>query len=159
MRFPLSFVDDAIRLQVTDQQATFRDAGGFWTSQLLEGEYPDASPYLDATPAGELRFARQTLRDALDRMSVFESVRTVRLVVDEQQRARIAGVDADYGHVEERLDPTGTWSGAITFSLAHLLDAVSAIDDATVRMEMSGHLQPVVIRSAELVQVVLPRAD
>jgi DNA polymerase-3 subunit beta len=129
--------------------------------KLIDGQFP---PYDQVIPKDNDRafvVSRLALLDALRRVSLMSSDKTsgVRLVV-EKGKLRIESDNPDLGAAREEIDVP--YKGApvqIGFNARYFLDLLAEIETPEVRVELSGELDPAVVRPADgsdYVCVVMP---
>jgi DNA polymerase-3 subunit beta len=129
--------------------------------KLIDGQFP---PYDQVIPKDNDRafvVARLALLDALRRVSLMSSDKTsgVRLVV-EKGKLRIESDNPDLGAAREEIDiPYKGTPVQIGFNARYFLDLLAEIETPEVRVELSGELDPAVVRPADgsdYVCVVMP---
>jgi DNA polymerase III sliding clamp (beta) subunit (PCNA family) len=159
LSFPLKVLkaSDRVEFELDARGVCIRDSLGFWSSQLLLGEYPDVSTVLQVATSGHVSVLQQALRNAIERISVLEAVNTVELSVLNSTEIEISAGDEETGRIQERLSCDADWTGQLCFTLAHLRDAVRAVDDTLVVIQPSAPLKPVLIPSSHVEQALLPR--
>jgi DNA polymerase-3 subunit beta len=129
--------------------------------KLIEGQFP---PYEQVIPKdNEKTFvvARSALLDALKRVAIMSSDKTwgIRFGV-EKGKIRIESDNPDLGAAREEIDVA--YKGAsiqVGFNARYLVELISEIDTAEVRVELAGELDPGVFRPADgsdYVGVVMP---
>jgi DNA polymerase-3 subunit beta len=129
--------------------------------KLIDGQFP---PYDQVIPKDNDRafvVSRLALLDALRRVSLMSSDKTsgVRLIV-EKGKLRIESDNPDLGAAKEEIDVP--YKGApvqIGFNARYFLDLLAEIETPEVRVELSGELDPAVVRPADgsdYVCVVMP---
>lgn len=150
-------VDENLRFELGTQRLCLRNGSGFWSSQLLVGDYPDVSSVLNLATTGEIVFDRSVLKGAIDRVSVLDRVSAVQVAVLDGSTVEITAGDDEVGRLEERIGCRSNWTGTLGFLLAHLRDAIRAVSDDHVVMRPSTGLKPVLMPSTGLEQSILPR--
>jgi DNA polymerase-3 subunit beta len=129
--------------------------------KLIDGQFP---PYEQVIPKDNDRafvVSRLALLDALRRVSLMSSDKTsgVRLVV-EKGKLRIESDNPDLGAAREEIDiPYKGTPVQIGFNARYFLDLLAEIETPEVRVELSGELDPAVVRPADgsdYVCVVMP---
>jgi DNA polymerase-3 subunit beta len=129
--------------------------------KLVEAAFP---PYEQVIPRGHDRVViapRPELMEALRRVSLVSQERSlgVKLALDAGKLV-VSTENPEIGDASEELDVdyAGT-PVTLGFNAKYLLDALSAVDDAEVRMELSKELDPGVLRNVSgdaLLAVVMP---
>jgi DNA polymerase III subunit beta len=129
--------------------------------KLIDGQFP---PYDQVIPKDNDRafvVARTALLDALKRVAIMSSDKTwgVRLGI-EKGKLRVESDNPDLGAAREEIDVP--YKGApvqIGFNARYFIELLSEIESAEVRVELSGELDPGVVRPADgsdYVGVVMP---
>jgi DNA polymerase-3 subunit beta len=129
--------------------------------KLIDGQFP---PYDQVIPKDNDRafvVSRLALLDALRRVSLMSSDKTsgVRLAL-EKGKIRIESDNPDLGAAKEEIDVG--YKGAavqIGFNARYFVDLLGEIETPEVRVELSGELDPAVVRPADgsdYVCVVMP---
>lgn len=129
--------------------------------KLIEGQFP---PYDQVIPKdNEKAFVvgRNALLDALKRVAIMSSDKTwgIRFGI-EKGKIRIESDNPDLGAAREEIDVA--YKGAsiqVGFNARYLVELISEIDTAEVRVELAGELDPGVFRPADgsdYVGVVMP---
>lgn len=155
---------DAAKVGVatTGGNAFFRGSDVLLSVKLADEQFP---PYAKVIPQQQKRrvvIARQSLLDSLRRISLVSSDKSggVRVMV-EPGLLRIVSENPDVGEGSEELDvdyagdPVG-----IGFNARYILDVLGALSEDEVALELSGELDPGVIKpvgdTADFVGVVMP---
>jgi DNA polymerase-3 subunit beta len=129
--------------------------------KLVDGQFP---PYEQVIPKESDRavvVSRTALLDALRRVAIMSSDKTwgIRLGVD-KGKLRVESDNPDLGAAKEEIDVPYKGSPVqIGFNARYLIEILSEIETPEVRVELSGELDPGVIRPADgsdYVGVVMP---
>jgi DNA polymerase III subunit beta len=129
--------------------------------KLIDGQFP---PYEQVIPKDNDRafvVSRAALLDGLRRVSLMSSDKTsgVRLAV-EKGRIRIESDNPDLGAAKEEIEvPYKGTPVQIGFNARYFVDILTEIETPEVRVELSGELDPAVVRPADggdYVCVVMP---
>jgi len=129
--------------------------------KLIDGQFP---PYDQVIPKDNDRafaVSRLSFLDALKRVALMSSDKTfgVRLALD-KGKVRVESDNPDLGAAKEEIDVN--YKGAalqIGFNARYFIELLSEIDTPDVRLELSGELDPGVVRPADgsdYVGVVMP---
>jgi DNA polymerase III subunit beta len=129
-------------------------------SKLIESEFP---PYDQVIPSGNDRTVvvpRPLFLEALRRVSVVSSDRTlgVRLELSEGS-LEIATHNPSVGEGREQIDVGYDGEDlTIGFNARYFIDSLNVLDDEEVRLELSGPLDPAVVKDMEstFVGVIMP---
>ncbi len=155
---------DAAKVGVatTGGNAFFRGSDVLLSVKLADEQFP---PYAKVIPQQQKRrvvIARQSLTDSLRRISLVSSDKSggVRLMV-EAGTLRIVSENPDVGEGSEELDVD--YAGdpvSIGFNARYILDVLGALSEDEVALELSGELDPGVIKpvseTTDFVGVVMP---
>lgn len=156
--------EGALGIGTDGSHAFFRREGAETTLmsvKLVEAAFP---PYEQVIPRGHDRVViapRPELMEALRRVSLVSQERSlgVKLALDAGKLV-VSTENPEIGDASEELDVdyAGT-PVTLGFNAKYLLDALSAVDDLEVRMELSKELDPGVLRNVSgdaLLAVVMP---
>lgn len=143
--------------------AFFRGPGVTLSVKLAEERFPPYTKVIPQSASKRIVCPRQSLVDSLKRISLVSSEKGgggVRLGF-EPGLMRIVSENPDIGEGSEELDVDYAGDSlTIGFNAKYLLDVLTALDDDEVALEMSGELDPGVVRPAEngatFVGVVMP---
>lgn len=160
--------EGAIGIGTDGSHAFFRREGSeseagatLMSVKLVEAAFP---PYEQVIPRGHDRVViapRPELMEALRRVSLVSQERSlgVKLAL-EAGKLVVSTENPEIGDASEELDVDYAGSPVtLGFNAKYLLDALSAVDDVEVRMELSKELDPGVLRNVSgdaLLAVVMP---
>jgi len=129
--------------------------------KLIDGQFP---PYDQVIPKDNERaftVSRVALLDALRRVAIMSSDKTwgVKIAID-KGKLRVESDNPDLGAAREEIDvPYKGAAAQIGFNARYFIDLLSEIETPDVRVELSGELDPGVLRPADgsdYVGVVMP---
>jgi DNA polymerase-3 subunit beta len=141
--------------------AFFRGPDVVLSVKLADEQFPPYSKVIPQSHSRRVVIARELLVDALKRISLVASDKSggVRLVI-EAGKLEIISENPDVGEGSEELDVDFTGEKlAIGFNAKYLLDALSAVPEDEVALELGGELDPGVVKpvgSTEFVGVIMP---
>jgi DNA polymerase-3 subunit beta len=141
--------------------AFFRGPDVVLSVKLADEQFPPYSKVIPSSHSRRVVVARELLTDALKRISLVASDKSggVRLVI-EAGRLEIISENPDVGEGSEELDVDFTGEKlSIGFNAKYLLDALSAVPEDEVALELGGELDPGVIKpvgTTEFVGVIMP---
>jgi DNA polymerase-3 subunit beta len=141
--------------------AFFRGQDVVLSVKLADEQFPPYSKVIPQSHSRRVVVARELLVDALKRISLVASDKSggVRLVI-EAGKLEIISENPDVGEGSEELDVD--YAGerlAIGFNARYVLEALSAVPEDEVALELGGELDPGVIRpvgATEFVGVIMP---
>jgi DNA polymerase-3 subunit beta len=129
--------------------------------KLVEGQFPPYDQVIPKDNERSLVVSRLAFLDALKRVALMSSDKTwgVRIAV-EKGKLRIESDNPDLGAAREEIDvPYKGTPLQIGFNARYFIDLLSEIETPEVRLELSGELDPGVVRPADgsdYVGVVMP---
>lgn len=152
-----------IGVATTGGNAFFRGSDVLLSVKLADEQFPPYSKVIPQQQNRRIVCVRQALLDSLRRISLVSSDKSggVRLMV-EPGTLRIVSENPDVGEGSEELDVDFAGDPVtIGFNAKYLVDVLSALNDDEVVLELSGELDPGVIKpagdaAAEFVGVVMP---
>jgi DNA polymerase-3 subunit beta len=152
-----------VGVATTGGNAFFRGSDVLLSVKLADEQFPPYSKVIPQQQNRRVVCVRQALLDSLRRISLVSSDKSggVRLVV-EPGTLRIVSENPDVGEGSEELDVDFAGDPVtIGFNAKYLVDVLSALNDDEVMLELSGELDPGVIKPAgdaasEFVGVVMP---
>ena len=141
--------------------AFFRGNDVLLSVKLADEQFPPYSKVIPQTSSRRVVAARELLIDSLRRISLVASDKSggVRLILD-AGRLEIISENPDVGEGSEELDVDFAGEKlSIGFNARYLLDALSAMPDDEVALELGGELDPGVLKpvsDARFVGVIMP---
>ena len=152
-----------IGVATTGGNAFFRGSDVLLSVKLADEQFPPYSKVIPQQQSRRVVCARQPLLDSLRRISLVSSDKSggVRLMV-EPGTLRIVSENPDVGEGSEELDVDFAGEPVtIGFNAKYLLDVLGALGDDEVALELSGELDPGVVKpvgdaAATFVGVVMP---
>ncbi len=151
-----------IGVATSSGNAFFRGRGVLLSVKLADEQFPPYSKVIPQQQSRRVVVPRQPLLDSLRRISLVSNDKSggVRLAVEEGV-LRIVSENPDVGEGSEELDIDFAGEPVtIGFNARYLLDVLGALSDDQVALELSGELDPGVIKPggdvADFVGVVMP---
>lgn len=151
-----------VGVATTGGSAFFRRDGIRLSVKLADEQFP---PYAKVIPGSQTRrvvVSRQVLIEALRRISLVASDRSggVRLHID-AGTMKITSENPDVGEGSEELDVDYAGDSVVVgFNARYLIDVLSALTSDAVALELSGELDPGVIKpvdaAVEFIGVIMP---
>jgi len=149
----LRLLDEAgeVRLEIGANHVRVAAGGRDLTSKLIDGRFPDYQRVIPESSDKRLLADRETLREALQRASILssEKYRSVRLEL-EGETLRITANNPEQEQAEEEV--AVDYQGeplVIGFNAGYLLDALGALDQEQVQVELSDPNSCCLIQGAE----------
>lgn len=141
-------------------------------TRLLDGNYPDTSRLIPASFPIIIKFNKDELLSAVERVSLLSprdkvsdreiSYSIIKLTVSKDHSVEISTTNAAVGDAHEDLIPTDTQiSGPITigFSSRYLVEALRSFESTTIALNCSEGIRPFVLtgeKDYNLTQLILP---
>ena len=141
-------------------------------TRLLDGNYPDTSRLIPADFPIVLKFNKDELVEAVERVSLLSprdkasdreiTYSIIKLSIKKDRIIEISTTNASVGDAKEELIPTSIDSTnpiTIGFSSRYLIEALRSFISTEVSLNLSGAIRPFIIRGARdanLTQLILP---
>ena len=141
-------------------------------TRLLDGNYPDTSRLIPADFPIVLKFNKDELVEAVERVSLLSprdkasdreiTYSIIKLSIKKDRIIEISTTNASVGDAKEELIPTSIDSTnpiTIGFSSRYLIEALRSFISTEVSLNLSGAIRPFIIRGdrdANLTQLILP---
>ncbi len=141
-------------------------------TRLLDGNYPDTSRIIPSSFPIVLRFNRDELIDAVDRVSILSprdkekdkeiTYSIIKLVIKNDRIIELSTNNSFTGNAKEEIIPTdieATNSIAIGFSARYFIEALRSFMSTEITMSLSGEVRPFIIKGDydnNLTQLILP---
>ncbi|GAB5543348.1 MAG: DNA polymerase III subunit beta [Sandaracinaceae bacterium] len=153
----------AVGVATTGGNAFFRGKDVLLSVKLADEQFPPYSKVIPQQQSKRVICARSSLIDSLRRISLVSSDKSggVRLTI-EPGTLRIVSENPDVGEGSEELDVDYAGDAlTVGFNARYILDVLGALDDDEVALELSGELDPGVVKpagdaAASFVGVVMP---
>ncbi|HEX7370505.1 MAG TPA: DNA polymerase III subunit beta [Rhodanobacteraceae bacterium] len=153
--------DDAVEIEFSSNHLRVRRTDVMFTSKLIDGRFPDYEAVIPLGADKIVQVDRETLRNALQRAAILsnEKYRGVRLEVSPGCVRVIAHNPEQEEAFEEIEADTKVGDVAIGFNVGYLLDALGAIDEARVQLQLRDAQSSCLLRGAsseDAQHVVMP---
>ena len=141
-------------------------------TRLLDGNYPDTSRLIPNEFPITIRFNKDELIDAVERVSLLSprdkekdkeiTFSIIKLSIKKDRIIEISTTNASVGDAKEELIPTSIEASnplVIGFSSRYLLEALRSFVSTEVSLNLSGEIRPFILRGekdANLTQLILP---
>ena len=132
------------------------DARTAWSSQAIGGLYPDASKYMELEPSQSLVLDRQALLGSLKRMMILESDNAAIRITRDGETVLLWTSHSEVGELDDRINGSGSFNDQVWFNSRILYEAIDAHDTDEVTFKLDTPSEPVVLRGANITQVVMP---
>ena len=121
-------------------------------------QFPDVKQLLGRDTEATLNATTESLRRALEHVSVLDSPR-VHLRVEQVGSASLVVTAEGVGVVEAHFGTEGDWLGHTWFDRRHLAEAIHHHDAERVELRFTGVDKPVLIKGERLVQMLTTRSS
>jgi DNA polymerase-3 subunit beta len=142
--------DREVELEVGRNHLRMRREDVTFTSKLIDGRFPDYDAVIPIGADKEVRVDREVLRAALQRAAILsnEKYRGVKLEVSPGQ-LRIVAHNPEQEEAQEEVEAETRVDGlAVGFNVTYLLDALSALREDTVLLNLRDGNSSALIREA-----------
>lgn len=154
--------DKPIEVVITNNQILVKTERILFFSRLLDGTYPDTERIIPQKSQAEITLNTKSLLQAIERASVLakDGKHNVQLTSAEQT-IHISSNSPEVGRVAEEVHVNNMVGDGfkIAFNAKYALDALRVIDSEEVKIEFTGSMSPLVLRSLDdqqLLQLILP---
>lgn len=141
-------VNEGIKIGIAEKQISFKGEEIFITSRLIEGNYPNYRQVIPQKGEQVIRVNRTDFSTVVRRVSVMSREKTGAILAEfSPGKAILKARDPEVG--EAREDVEVDYKGedlTIGLNYQYLLDALEAVDDEEVVIEMQSSLSPCVIK-------------
>lgn len=157
-----------IKISIDKSKILFNLDNIMYQSVLLEGNYPDVSNLIPKDFPIVIKFNKEELLGALDRVSLLSpkekdnNINIIKFSLKKNQIVEISSTDDEIGKATEEIIPTDTVIGSqinINFSSKYLLDALKSFVSNEITISFTGDTRPFVIKGeydGNLVHMILP---
>ena len=141
-------------------------------TRLLDGNYPDTSRLIPAEFPIVLKFNKDELMDAVERVSLLSprdkekdreiTFSIIKLSIKRDRIIEISTTNASVGDAKEELIPTSIETSTpitIGFSSRYLIESLRSFMSTEISLNISGEIRPFIIRGdkdSNLTQLILP---
>ena len=141
-------------------------------TRLLDGNYPDTSRLIPAEFPIVLKFNKDELMDAVERVSLLSprdkekdreiTFSIIKLSIKKDRIIEISTTNASVGDAKEELIPTSIETSTpitIGFSSRYLIESLRSFISTEISLNISGEIRPFIIRGdrdSNLTQLILP---
>ena len=163
---------EIINLYLSNNKLLFQFKNVCFQTRLLDGNYPDTSRLIPREFSNVLKFNKDELIDAVERVSLLSprdkekekelTYSIIKLAINTDRIIEISTTNASVGDAKEELIPTGldvTSQLIIGFSARYLIEALRSFISTEISINFSGEIRPFIIRGEKdenLTQLILP---
>ena len=164
--------DGNVSLYFTQNRLLVQFRNVCFQTRLLEGNYPDTSRLIPNTFPIVIKFNKDELVEAVERVSLLSprdkerdkeiTYSIIKLSIRKDRTVEISTNNAVYGDAREEVIPTYVDAEnpiTIGFSSRYLLEALRSFMSTEISLNLTGEIRPFVIRGekdANLTQLILP---
>jgi DNA polymerase-3 subunit beta len=143
--------DLVVKCGFSDNHAVFTVGGVTLSSRLIEGQFPDYEQVIPKSSPNVVRVAKAELAEALKRVSLMSPDKSFGIrFTAKSGGVRIESQNPTLGEAQQEVDVE--YDGpevTIGFNAHYLLDILSQVTEGGVRIELSDHLSPALVRPIE----------
>lgn len=146
----LESAEESVAIEFSANHIRVRRGDVTFTSKLIDGSFPDYEAVIPLGADKLVRIDRETIRNALQRAAILsnEKYRGVRLEVSPNCLRVIAHNPEQEEAFEEIEAETQADDIAIGFNVGYLLDAIGALDDERIQLQVRDAQSSCLLRSA-----------
>lgn len=158
----LADFDEDIKVCISDNQISFAATEVEFTSRLIEGNFPNYKQIIPENNDTKAIVKSSELASVLKVASLFakESANSVNIFVRSKGKIEVNATSSQIGDSSSTVDAEVTGKdGEISFNSRYILDVLSNLKDEKVEFEISGKLNPGVIRpegSKDYTYIIMP---
>lgn len=157
-----------IKCYIDNNKVLFEIGSTYFETRLLEGNYPDTSRIIPSDFGLFIKFNRDELMQAIDRVSLLSpqdkerNYSIVKLSVTNNRTIEISSSNQEIGDATEEIIPIDNIEGPVLkigFNSKYLTDAIRSLPSSDVTIKFTGEIKPFVVCSNEypdLLHVILP---
>jgi len=139
-----------VKIFLSENQVSFELGDTQIVSRLIEGNYPDYRQIIPEKNTTYLTIDIKAFTNALRVASIFarESANNIKLIVDEDKKAKITAISPQVGDAESILNLIEKKGEKleIAFNAKFILDTINIITDKNLILEANGKEKPAVLR-------------
>ena len=164
--------DGKISLYFSSNKLLLKYKNVLFQTRLLDGNYPDTSRIIPTTFPIVIRFNRDELISAVERVSIMSpkekekdretTYSIIKLTIKKDRIIEISTTNASIGAAKEELIPTdveATNPITIGFSSRYFIEALRSFISTEITVNLTGEIRPFIIKGdedANLTQLILP---
>lgn len=160
--------NDDVEIYFNRTKIVFKFQNILFQSRLLDGSYPDTSRIIPTMFPINVRFNKDELLDAIDRVSLLSTkdkdalFTVVRFNIREDHYVEISSSSNEIGRAMEEILPTRPLEGPelkIAFSSKFILDVLKSLISNEVELCFTGETKPFVVKGdldVDLTSLILP---
>lgn len=153
--------EEQVQVHISSSQAQFQTHEVTLVSRLLDGQFPNYEKVIPKNVERKVRFDRGELLDAMRRVYIVARGSAEKAVLATKENlVEMTAESPDVGRAFEEV-PVSMDGGDITiaFNARYLLEVLSIVDGEQVLLELTGALNPGILRSSDddgFLYVVMP---
>ena len=158
----LADIDEDIKICIGDNQVLFAASELEFTSRLIEGNFPNYKQIIPETNDTKAIVKASELTSVLKVASLFarESANSVNIFVRSKGKIEVNATSSQIGDSTSVIEAEVSGKdGEISFNSKYILDVLSNIKEERVEFEISGKLNPGVVRpegSKDYTYIIMP---
>ena len=150
--------EDVTIAPLKDNQLAFRFGAVTVVTRLIDGQFPQYEKVIPSPSKQSVACQRQPLIDAVRRASLMTTATSQAVVFELGKNSLVVSKESpELGSAREELAVTYTGEPmTIAFNPEFWLDVLKVVEDEEIKIEVSGHDKPAVMRHPDFTYLVLP---
>ena len=160
--------EGVLNCYIDNSKVLFKIKETYFETRLLEGNYPDTSRIIPNDFSLVVKFNRDEIMQAIDRVSLLSpqdkerNYSIVKFSVTNNRTIEISSSNQEIGDATEEIIPIDNVDGPVIkigFNSKYLTDAIRSLPSSDVSIKFTGEIKPFVVCSDEypnLLHVILP---
>ncbi len=137
-----------VEVSVFESQILFTDGNATLTTRLVEGEYPNYEKIIPESTDGRTVVSRDQILSATRRVALLSNPKNYSICLEiDTEQVRVSARTPELGEAHETVPvESGNGSVRIGFDARLLVEALAHIESASLAIEFTGELNPVLIK-------------
>ena len=137
-----------VEVSVLESQILFTDGNATLTTRLVEGEYPNYEKIIPESTDGRTVVSRDQILSATRRVALLSNPKNYSICLEiDTEQVRVSARTPELGEAHETVPvESGNGSVRIGFDARLLVEALAHIESASLAIEFTGELNPVLIK-------------
>jgi DNA polymerase-3 subunit beta len=142
-------------VEIDDIRATLSTDTTSWTIRQIAGNYPAWEGLLTDTDQ-RIVFDRETMLGALNRLDILVDSNVPVVKAEAASDGLRLSIRTDLGDMEQIIEAKSDYAGTFGLNPRFLNAALNVITDEQVTIEIVDNMKPMMIRSGDLTQLIMP---
>ena len=154
--------DTKVSVYLSENQILFEADGLDFISRLIEGQFPNYGQIIPESSDTKAKISKEELMSAVKIASLFarENANSIKVVVKSKGKVDIDSGGSQVGdNIASITAEVEGKDGEASFNGKYIMDALGAIKESEVRLEISGKLSPGIIRTIKdknYIYIIMP---